>query len=61
MINPIETINDIEEIIRAFHKIESKMLAGQFIPAYRDIKRLMAFFEDRKKAIIKSTKQDISK
>ena len=42
----------VDKIIRQIHKIDSKMLSGQFIPAYRDIRSLLSFFEMHKKNII---------
>ena len=49
LLNQLGTTDDV---IRQLHKIDSKMLAGQFIPAYRDLRSLLAFFEQHKKNIL---------
>ena len=57
MNNPLVDIDELGDLIRQLHKIDSKLQAGQFIAAYRENRRLIAFLEDKKKAIIQ---QDLS-
>lgn len=61
MKSPMETLNDLEEVIREIHKLDSKMLAGQFIPAWRDLRKLLAFFEEKKTELIKESKGENEK
>lgn len=49
LVNQVEVV---DKIIRQLHKIDSKMLSGQFIPAYRDLRSLLSFFEQHKKNIL---------
>lgn len=35
----------IDDLIRSLQKIDSKLQAGQFIAAYREVRRLIAFLE----------------
>lgn len=49
-----EEIETLDKIIREMHKIDSKMVAGQFIGAYRELRRVTAFFEQHKAYIIKN-------
>jgi hypothetical protein len=58
MKSPLETISDLEITIRDFHKIESRLLSGEIVYAYRDVCRLRADFEKRKAAIIEEAKQN---
>lgn len=60
MKNPLEILSDLEEIIRDLHKINSKLLAGQVILAHREVGSLMAFFEQKKKELIRESKGDIN-
>lgn len=48
----MEQVEVLDDIIRQLHKIDSKMLSGQFIPAYRDIRRVLAFFEQQKNNLL---------
>lgn len=63
MKSPLEQISNLEEVIRQLCKIDSKLDAGQIIRAYREIGKLISFFERSKLEIIqqeKSKKQDNS-
>lgn len=57
MKNPLETLSDLEGVIRELHKLDSKMLAGQFIPAWRDLRRLLAFFEEKRLELVEESKK----
>ena len=48
----LESIEDIDQIIRDLHKVDSKLQSGQIIAAYRDINRMISFFEQAKKNIL---------
>jgi len=48
----LEDVESVDQIIRDLHKLDSKLQAGQFIAAYRDVNRMIAFFEQVKKNII---------
>jgi hypothetical protein len=56
MNSPLEQIRDLEEVIRNLHKVNSKLLNGQFIFAHREIGSLIAFFENSRDKIIKEDK-----
>lgn len=59
-LNFINQVEVIDKILRQLHKIDSKMLSGQFIPAYRDLRSLMSFFEQHKRNVIaEQTNQEI--
>ena len=57
MKSPLEQIQELEEVIRQLHKIDSKLIAGQEVLAYREVNSLLAFFERRKKEIIQEAKR----
>jgi len=48
----LDEVEDINSILRQLHKLDSKMQSGQFIGAYRDLHRIIAFFEMAKKNAI---------
>lgn len=52
MQNLLEQVESINDILRQLQKIDSKMLSGQYIGAYRDLHRLMSFFEHAKGVIV---------
>ena len=52
MKSPLENINEVDEIIRQLQKMDSKMNAGQFIGAYRECNRLLAFFIKVKQGLL---------
>lgn len=56
MKSPLEKLSDLEEIINILGKIDTKMVAGQFIPAYREIKSLEAKFIKIKQMLISENK-----
>lgn len=57
MKNPLEIVSELESLIRDLHKLDSKMLAGQFINAHRDLRRIMANVEEKKNAVIAESKK----
>lgn len=51
----LEQLEPVEHLIRQLHKIDSKLQAGQFIAAYRDVRRLISVYEQHKDELIKNT------
>ena len=45
MVNPLIQVNELGDLIRQLHKIDSKLQAGQFIAAYRENRRIIALLE----------------
>ena len=60
MISPLEQICELEVVIRELYKIDSKLMAGQIIPAYRENRKLIAALEKIKQDIIKESKNNKS-
>jgi hypothetical protein len=58
MINIINNINEIEALVRDLEKIESKLINGQEILAYRDLGRVLAKLRKAKDEIIESEIKD---
>lgn len=50
--NPLRGIEDLGDLIRQLHKIDSKLQQGQFIAAYRDNRRIISFLEKCKDKLI---------
>lgn len=50
-------INDTEYLLRQLQKIDSKMMAGQFIPAWRAQRKLIAELEAKTLDLIDKNKQ----
>jgi hypothetical protein len=48
----LESITEVDEIIRQLHKMESRLRSGQIIDAWRECCRLMAYLDNCKKQII---------
>jgi len=48
----LEQLEPVEFLIRQLHKMESKMNNGQFIAAWREIKRLISIYERHRQDII---------
>lgn len=57
MNSPLQQIDELSEVIRQLHKIDSKLQAGQFIAAWRDNRKLIADLEKNKSDFIR---QEIS-
>ena len=53
-----EQVNDIEYLLRQLQKIDSKMIAGQFIPAWRAQRKLIAELESRKLDLMNESKAE---
>ena len=49
----LEKIEPVDYLIRQLHKIDSKLLAGQIIMAWREIRSLTAMYEDHRKELLK--------
>ena len=54
MNSPLVQVDELGELIRELHKIDSKLQAGQFIAAYRENRRIISLLEERKKKILES-------
>ena len=52
MNNIIRDIKKIDEILRELNRINNKLEDGKIIPAYRDLNRLRAFFEQYRMSLI---------
>jgi len=51
----LESVTEIDEIVRQLHKMESRLRSGQIIDAWRECCRLMAYLEQCKRNIISDT------
>ena len=60
MKSPLEQLKELEYIIRELHKIDSKLIAGQVILAYREIGRIIAYLERKSIELSHSEPQDAS-
>lgn len=58
MSNLLEDLNVVDELIRDMRKIESKLLNGQFIFAYREVGRLLAKFQKAREIIIQGKEDE---
>jgi uncharacterized protein YktA (UPF0223 family) len=57
MSSPLVQIDELCDLIRQLHKIDSKLQAGQFIAAYRENRRIIASLEENKKKLIESQEE----
>jgi hypothetical protein len=55
MKTPLTAINELNDIIRELHKIDSKFHAGQFLALYRENRRIIAYLENKKSEFIEGT------
>ena len=54
-----EDLEFLDKMIRDLHKIDSKLLVGQFIPAYRENRRIISQLESiRSKVIEQESKKE---
>lgn len=53
----LNNINELDELIRRHHKMESKMRSGQFIDAYRDLGGILAFLNRSKQKLIENAEK----
>ena len=51
-------IAELETLIRELHKIDSKLLAGQIIPAWRDNRRIIALLEKNRNSLLSSINEE---
>ena len=54
----LEQVEGVDNLLRQLMKTESKMKAGQFIGAYREICRLIALLERSKMELLEGKKSD---
>jgi len=59
--SPLEQLCELELVIRELYKIDSKLLAGQVISAYRENRKLISALERIKQDIIKVSKANSPK
>jgi len=52
----LENLNELECLIREIEKVESKLINGQEILAYRDLGRVLSRLRKRKDGILKDEK-----
>ena len=50
----LEQTSEVDYLIRQLRKMESRMKAGQFIDAWRELNRVIAALERSKEALIKN-------
>lgn len=50
----LERVSKLDNLLRQLHKIESKMHAGQFIAAWRELRGVIKMLEDSRKDLIES-------
>jgi hypothetical protein len=53
MSSPLVQIDELGDLIRQLHKLDSKLQAGQFIAAYRENRRLISELESKKVELVK--------
>ena len=56
MSNPLIELDQLGNLIRQLHKIDSKLHAGQFIAAWRENRRIIAELEECKNDLISKSK-----
>ena len=54
-------IDELGDLIRQLHKIDSKLQAGQIIAAYRENRRIIAFLEECKKELLVKAESNFKK
>lgn len=61
MKSPLEQVNSIDDLISHLQKIDSRMMVGHFIDAWRDIRKIISFLEKSKMDIIQEEKNKETK
>lgn len=56
MKSPLEQIDELNNLIRQLQKLATKIYAGEDVPAYRDVNRIISSLEISKNNIIKGAK-----
>jgi len=54
----LESINELDDLIRQLHKMESRLRSGQVIDAWRECCRLIAYLDKCKRNIIVATPEN---
>ena len=54
-------IDELGDLIRQLHKIDSKIQAGQIIAAFRENRRIIAFLEGCKKELLVKAEANLKK
>jgi hypothetical protein len=57
----LNDINEVDSLLRELNKIKSKMNMGQFIPAWRDLGRVITMTEKIKEDLLKSQEKSSEK
>ena len=55
--SPLEQVDELDNVLEQLHKIDGRMWVGQFLPAHKDLKKLIAFLDQTKAAIIQEQKE----
>jgi hypothetical protein len=53
----LEQVNELDDLTRKLHKMESKMRAGQWIDAWRECCRIIAALEKNKQDLLKANEE----
>ena len=61
MKSPLEQVSELEDLLRQLHKVDSKLISGQIILAYRDVNSIIAKLEATKRQIIDDDKKQNTK
>ena len=48
----LDSVNELDALVRSLHKMESKMRSGQFIDAWRELHRIIASLEKEKQKLL---------
>lgn len=54
----LDKLNEVEGLLRTLHKMDSKMRAGQWIDAWRENGRLIAFLNNAREKILVDQEQE---
>jgi len=54
MRSPLEQVNELDDLIRQLHKMESKMRVGQWIDAWREVNRIISYLARKKEDVMKA-------
>ena len=54
----LENVKEIDYLLRNMQKMESKMKVGQWIDAWRECNRIMAYLDSKKQELIKNGQEE---
>jgi hypothetical protein len=55
----LQNMEEVDFIIRQVHKLASLIKAGQIVDAWREVNKLLSYFEDIKQNIIKNAAKKV--